>query len=78
MAQARFWPDISAFSEGASFVEYLLACRHWAFGVAGSEQEVWAVGYAYALRQLKYEDTDKDLAREIIAGCIAALTNPTN
>lgn len=78
MAQARFWPDIASFSEGASFVGYLLACRDWALGVAGSEQEVCAVGYAYAMRQLKYEDTDKDLAREIIAGCIAALINQTS
>jgi hypothetical protein len=74
MAQARSWPDIAAFSDGASFVQYLRACRDWTFGVAGSEQEVWAVGYTYALRQLKYDDTDKDLARAIIVGCIAALT----
>ena len=71
--QARNWPDISTFARGAPFEAYLRSCRDWAVSVAGSEEEVWAVGYAYALRQLKYEDTDKRLARAIIQGCSAAL-----
>lgn len=72
-AQAETWPDISTFASGAPFEAYLNSCRDWAMRVAGSEQEVWAIGYAYALRQLKYEDTDKFLARAIIRGCTAAL-----
>ncbi len=72
--QAREWPDVGAFAAGAPFEAYLLACRDWAISVAGSQQEVFAVGYAYALRQLKYADTDKDLARAIIRGCITVLT----
>ncbi len=75
--QALSWPNISAFAPGAAIESYLVACREWAIESAGSEQEVWAVGYAYALRQLKYDDTDKDLARAIIEAAITALTNPT-
>lgn len=74
-AQALDWQDVNAFSAGAPFEAYLTACRDWAVAVAGSDQEVLAVGYAYALRQLKYEDTDKVLARAIVQGCIATLTD---
>ncbi|MCL4186748.1 MAG: response regulator [Rhodobacteraceae bacterium] len=74
-AQAGTWPDIEAFASGAPFELYLHSCRGWAQTVAGSEQEVLAVGYAYALRQLKYDDTDKALARAIVASCITALTH---
>ena len=49
------------------------ACRAWAVEVAASEQEVLAVAYGYALRQLKYDDTDKVLARAVIRACIAGL-----
>lgn len=71
--QGESWPDISVFAAGAPFEPYLLACREWAAANAGSEKEIWAVGYAFSLRQLKYDDTDKDLARAIIRGCITAL-----
>lgn len=73
--QASSWPDIVLFANGTPIEAFLRACRDWAIESAGSEQEVWAVGYAYAVRQLKYDDTDKDLARAIISGCMAALTN---
>ena len=71
--QAGAWPDIDAFAAGAPFEAYLRACRDWALAVAGSPQEIWAVSYGYALRQLKYDDTDKVLARAIIRACIAEL-----
>lgn len=71
--QAENWTDIDQFSAGSPYEGYLRACRTWASEIAGSEQEVWAVGYSYALRQLKYGDTDKVLARAIIRGCITCL-----
>ncbi len=73
-AQAETWPDVAVYVAGAPFEAYLRACREWASAVAGSEQEVVAVGYAFAMRQLKYDDTDKEIARAIIRGCIAKLT----
>lgn len=73
-AQALDWQDVGAFAAGAPFEAYLRACRDWATAVAGSQAEILAVGYAYSLRQLKYDDTDKNLARAIIRGCIATLT----
>lgn len=75
--QAAHWPEIDVFCKDAPYENYLRACRAWALSVAGSEQEVWAVGYGYALRQLKYDDTDKALARVIIAACIEQLVSST-
>lgn len=74
--QCQNWTDIDQFSTGSRYEAYLRACRNWASEIAASEQEVWAVGYSYALRQLKYGDTDKVLARAIIRGCIARLLDP--
>ncbi|MDG4676330.1 response regulator [Shinella sp. 838] len=71
--QAIGWTEIDLFCAGSPYEAYIRACRAWALGVAGSEQEVWAVGYSYALRQLKYRDTDKILARAIIRGCMERL-----
>lgn len=72
-AQVENWADIDQFCSGSPYEAYLRACRTWALDIAGSQQEVWAVAYSYALRQLKYNDTDKALARAIIRGCITCL-----
>lgn len=71
--QAGQWPDLDAFCGGSAYEPFIRACREWALAVAASEQEVLAVAYGYSLRQLKYDDTDKVLARAIIRACIARL-----
>ncbi|MEH6714288.1 response regulator [Parasphingorhabdus flavimaris] len=71
--QAGSWTDLDAFAGGATYEPYIRACRAWALGIAASKQEVLAVAYSYAVRQLKYDDTDKELARQIIRACIAGL-----
>lgn len=65
------WVTPELYSEGCAFGEFIRACRQWALAVAASPQEVSAVGYAYGLRQLKYEDTNKAFARSLIRACIA-------
>ncbi len=64
------WPDLDIFTRGCEFAPFIQACRGWALAEAGSADEVIAVGYGYAMRQLKYEDTDKQLARALIRSCI--------
>jgi CheY-like chemotaxis protein len=64
------WPVVDRFTVNCQFAPFILACRQWANAEAGSPEEVIAVGYAYALRQFKYADTDKQLARALIRGCI--------
>ncbi|MGB9366216.1 MAG: response regulator [Xanthobacteraceae bacterium] len=68
------WSDVDAYVVGCSFPEFIRACRQWALGVAGSPEEVAAVAYSYALRQLKYDDTNKPFARALIRHCIATVT----
>ncbi len=65
------WPQLDKFTAGCQFSQFISACREWANAEAGSPEEVIAVGYAYAMRQLKYADTDKALARALIRGCIS-------
>jgi len=64
------WPNLAVFVRGCRFEPFIQACRTWADAEAGSPDEVIAVGYAYAMRQLKYPDTDKRLARALIRSCI--------
>lgn len=67
------WVEVDRFIQGCAFGPFIRACREWALAEAGSPEEVVAVAYGYALRQLKYGDTDKVLARALIRACIARL-----
>jgi CheY-like chemotaxis protein len=64
------WPDLARFTRGCGFAPFVEACRAWARAEAASEDEVIAVGYGYAMRQLKYRDTNKQLARALIRSCV--------
>lgn len=66
----RNWITLEQFVRGCSFPSFISACREWAQAEAGSTDEIVAVAYGYALRQLKYDDTDKELARALVQSCI--------
>ncbi|QEH80979.1 response regulator [Sphingomonas sp. C8-2] len=72
-AQAGQWTDLDAYCADATYEPFIRSCRAWAESVAASPQEVLAVAYSYALRQLKYGDTDKALVRAIVNSCIEGL-----
>ncbi|ESZ86872.1 MAG: hypothetical protein Q27BB25_11970 [Blastomonas sp. CACIA14H2] len=72
-AQAGQWTDLDAYCAGAAYEPFIRSCRAWAKSVVASPQEVLAVAYSYALRQLKYGDTDKALVRAIVDSCIEGL-----
>lgn len=67
------WSTMTDFIRGCVFGSFVAACRDWANAEAASPEEVFAVAYGYAMRQLKYDDTDKALARALIRACIARL-----
>ena len=67
------WFDVDRFIQGCSFGLFIKACREWALAEAASAEEVVAVAYGYAVRQLKYGDTDKVRARALIRACIDRL-----
>lgn len=64
------WTILDRFTLTCQFGAFIVGCRNWANAEAGSQDEVVAIGYAYAMRQLKYPDTDKPLARALIQACI--------
>lgn len=76
VANMQAWPDLDRYLEGCPFPEFVRQCRAWALAAANTPDEVLAVAYGYAMRQLKYADTRKELARALIHACAAALTAP--
>jgi CheY-like chemotaxis protein len=71
------WPDRSRFTLNCPYSPFISACREWANSEAASQDEVIAVAYAYAMRQLKYQDTDKRLATALIRACADYFRAPT-
>ena len=74
---ASHWFDVERWAASSPVPEFIRACRNWASTAAGGELEMFSVAYCEALRQLKYDDTDKDLAVAIAlsarrAGVIAS------
>lgn len=71
------WVTVAEFVKDCSFATFILGCREWANEAAASPEEVIAMAYAYAMRQLKYDDTRKPLLRALISACISALAPPS-
>jgi CheY-like chemotaxis protein len=67
-AQARNWGKIDIYVAGCTLEPFVRACRAWALRVAAGQREVAATAYAYLLRQLKYDDTNKELAMALLEG----------
>ncbi|MGH7310833.1 MAG: phosphotransferase, partial [Candidatus Rokuibacteriota bacterium] len=52
---------------------FVQECRQWAQAIAAGDRERLACAYSYAVRQLKYDDTDKDVATAIACAAVNAL-----
>jgi len=61
LERAAIWPDVAQYGEGCSCIDFVRECRNWAFA-RPTDRGVFAVVYAYAMRQLKYPDTNHKLA----------------
>ena len=66
--QAREWGNLEAYLEDCPFPCFVQECRDWALRVGAGAREVAASAYSYLVRQLKYDDTDKDLALSLLDG----------
>ena len=66
--QANAWGDLDFYLRGCPFCKFVRECRAWALRAAAGNREVAASAYGYLVRQLKYEDTDKDLACALLEG----------
>jgi CheY-like chemotaxis protein len=65
--QAARWAKLDEYLEGCPAEDFIRSCREWANAVAAGQREIAASAYAYLIRQLKYADTDKALALELLA-----------
>ncbi|WP_172580285.1 response regulator [Vibrio harveyi] len=60
------WENLEAYVEGCPFKDSIVFCRNWASELGVGNRELAACLYAYALRQLKYEGTNKKHAISLI------------
>lgn len=65
---ARAWGDMDAYLIGCPFAEFVRECRDWAVDVAAGNREIAASAYSYLVRQLKYGDTNKEVALALLDG----------
>ena len=72
-AVAQGWANLDGYAEQFAAKEFIRSCRQWAHAVAAGDREVFACCYAYALRQLKYQDTNKDIAIALVRASLEAL-----
>ncbi|MFV0797631.1 response regulator [Brucella anthropi] len=68
LEQAAQWGDLDVYLHGCPFSAFVRECRLWADAVGVGQREIAATAYAYLMRQLKYDDTDKKLALALING----------
>lgn len=67
-AQAMQWGDLESYIVGCPAEAFVRECRAWAHRSAAGKREIAATAYSYLVRQLKYEDTNKDLALALLKG----------
>lgn len=67
-AQAAMWGDLDRYVAGCPAEAFVRECRAWALRSAAGRREIAGTAYSYLVRQLKYEDTNKDLALALLAG----------
>ena len=53
---------------GCPFQEFIHKSRQWALRVAAGKRDVAVSAYSYLVRQLKYDDTNKELAAVLLDG----------
>jgi len=66
--QAAHLSDLDAYVAECPATGFVRECRQWALEVAAGQREVAASAYSYLVRQLKYEDTNKDLILSLLEG----------
>ncbi|CAA0112721.1 Uncharacterised protein [Starkeya nomas] len=64
----RKWHDLDAYLADCPMPEFIRACRAWSEKLTVGRRELAACAYCYLLRQLKYDDTDKDRILALFEG----------
>lgn len=71
--QALRFDDLEPYLVGCPVPDFVRECRAWAFTVANGDREVFACVFSYSARQLRFEDTDHDLALAYLQRAAARL-----
>lgn len=66
--QAKAWGEIEVYLKDCPFPEFVRECRAWALRAAAGNREIAASAYSYLVRQLKYDDTNKERALALLDG----------
>lgn len=66
--QAQEWGSLDRYVRGSPAEAFVRECRAWALRLAAGRRELAATAYSYLVRQLKYDDTDKELALRLLVG----------
>ena len=68
LEQCRKWNDLDSYLVGSPVPRFVRACRTWGEARAAGRRELAASAYSYLLRQLKYEDTNKERIVALMEG----------
>jgi len=66
--QAKNWYDLETYLENCPIPEVINFLRSWTEDAAVGNREIAAAAYAYLIRQLKYDDTNAELALNFLEG----------
>lgn len=69
----KHWPLIDGYCHENPYRDIIKYCREWAYDISGDDRSVLAAGYAFAIRQLKYDDISSDDTIELIIRIANAL-----
>jgi len=74
---AASWVELERYVEKAPdwAKEFIRSCRNWGITVAGGTNAYAACGYAFAIRQLRFNDVDREVIVAIAKSCMAHLSN---
>lgn len=67
------WPNIDQYCQDNPFKEVIKYCRNWAYDISGDDKSVLAAGYAFAVRQLKYDTVSADETIVLIKRIVEAI-----
>lgn len=68
------WPERDLFEQGHPYVNFSRACREWAHDLGGGDLGVLACGYAYVLRQLKFDVIDPVITKRLLSSIIEKIS----
>lgn len=74
---AKRWGNLEDYLNGCPYNQFVRSCRSWALQAGAGTRELAASAYSYLVRQLKYEDTNKERVIVLLEGVRTSYDNNT-